>query len=358
MIRNLAGQSIGAQMVSAIDGSAFAGTVTVYITIDAGVQAIGTVGSGNCQSEGNGYYSYRPSAAETDGSLIAFTFVGTSAIPATIQVQTITEAQSNALALSTGPLASNAVRFMTIASDVAAMLNIVIDGEALSDAMANQARRFCNRMLSGWSQRGNLFIPIIARERFDLVANQGGPDNPYTIGNGGDFDTDRPSNQNSLVSANLILTATSPEVRVPLGIYTYQSYDANKIPDMSNSQPTGLYYNPTYQANLGSIYLWPVPDVNTNDLELFLQKSVAQFGDLTTVYYLPESAQDAITYQLALRMQGTWGKTLQQEDVRLAAETLGVFKRSNAKLSDLSNDAYLFSQGRRTIYNIQSGSGG
>lgn len=357
MIRNVAGQSIGGQLLSAVDGSNFTGTVTVYITIDAGTQTIGSVGGGNCQLEGQGFYTYRPSQAETDGAQIAFTFVGTNALTATVQVPTITEAQAAALALSTGPLATNAVRFSTIADDVAAMLNMVIAGESLSDGLANQARRFCNRMLSGWSQRGNLFIPIIQRERFDLVANQGGISNPYTIGNGGDFDTERPSNQNSIVAANLILTASSPEVRVPLGIYTDQAYDANQIPDQSNSQPTGLYYNPTYQANLGSIYLWPVPNVATNDLELFLQKSIAQFGDLTTVYYLPESAQDAITYQLALRMQGTWGKKLIPEDVRLAAETLGVYKRSNAKMSDLQNDMYMFSSGRRTLYNINVGNG-
>ena len=69
MIRNQAGQTIGAQMVNATTGAAFAGVVTVYVTLDAGTQAIGTVGSGICTSEGNGYYTYAPSAAETNGYL-------------------------------------------------------------------------------------------------------------------------------------------------------------------------------------------------------------------------------------------------------------------------------------------------
>lgn len=88
MLLNTASQSIGAQMITAADGTAFTGAVTVAVTIDSGTQATGTVGSGACAHEGNGYHSYRPSQAETNGAHIAFTFTGTGAIPATVQVFT------------------------------------------------------------------------------------------------------------------------------------------------------------------------------------------------------------------------------------------------------------------------------
>lgn len=87
MKKNVASQVIGAQMVSASDGSAFTGTVTVYVT-RAGAQLIGTVGSGVCVHEGNGFHTYAPSQAETNSDHIAFTFVGTGAVPATVQVYT------------------------------------------------------------------------------------------------------------------------------------------------------------------------------------------------------------------------------------------------------------------------------
>jgi hypothetical protein len=89
MIKNTAGQDVGAQIVDASDGSAFTGTVTVYITGDGGTQAIGTVGSGVCTHEGNGFHSYAPSQAETNYDHVAFTFVGTGAIPVTMQVYTV-----------------------------------------------------------------------------------------------------------------------------------------------------------------------------------------------------------------------------------------------------------------------------
>lgn len=88
MKKNVASQKIGCQMVSATDGSAFTGSVTVAVTVDAGTQATGSVGSGACTHEGNGYHTYAPAQAETNGDLVAFTFTGTGAVPATVQVYT------------------------------------------------------------------------------------------------------------------------------------------------------------------------------------------------------------------------------------------------------------------------------
>jgi len=91
--KNVASQVIAAEMVSVDDGSAFTGTVTVYVTGDGGSQAIGTVGSGVCTHEGNGLHTYQPSQAETNYTHIAFTFVGTGAVPVTIQVYTNVDTQ-------------------------------------------------------------------------------------------------------------------------------------------------------------------------------------------------------------------------------------------------------------------------
>lgn len=88
MKKNVASQKIGIQMVSATDGSAFTSAVTVAVTGDAGTQATGSVGSGACTHEGNGYHTYAPAQAETNYDLIAFTFTGTGAVPATVQVFT------------------------------------------------------------------------------------------------------------------------------------------------------------------------------------------------------------------------------------------------------------------------------
>lgn len=86
MKKNVSGQVIGAQLVSATDGSAFTGSVTVYVTGDGGVQATGAVGSGACVHEGNGFHTYAPAQAETNYDHVAFTFTGSGAVPVTVQV--------------------------------------------------------------------------------------------------------------------------------------------------------------------------------------------------------------------------------------------------------------------------------
>lgn len=116
MIRNTAGQAAGCQMTATADGSDFAGTVTVYITKDNGVQAIGSVGAGLCTNEGHGYYTYNPSQAETDAAEVAFTFVGTGAITKTRTYEPLTPAQAAAAGgvTPTGNLVSDLLDTMAI----------------------------------------------------------------------------------------------------------------------------------------------------------------------------------------------------------------------------------------------------
>lgn len=90
MRRNVAGQFVGAQINSKTDGSEITtGTVTAYVTGDAGTQAAGSVGSGACTHEGHGFWTYAPAQAETNYTHVAFTFVHTSGITATVQLYPI-----------------------------------------------------------------------------------------------------------------------------------------------------------------------------------------------------------------------------------------------------------------------------
>ncbi len=249
-----------------------------------------------------------------------------------------------------------AVTGLSLVRDAFGILNVFLPGESIPNDDGQFALRTMNRMIGGWSQRART-VPVIAREVFDLVANQGGPSNPYTIGDGGNFDTEKPPNQQSVVAASLILTASDPDVEVPLGIYTDDAYDAIQIKEQSNSQPTGLYYNPTYANDLGTIQLWPVPDIATNDLALYLQKPIVRFADLSTTYYLPEGYDDAIVYKLAQRLAGPYGKQLSDDDKQLGVNALALVMRSNTKLTDLRNDA-IWAGPRPTLYNLNTGTGG
>lgn len=87
MKKNTASQVVVAQLINKADGTpCTSGTTTCYVLGDGGTQATGSVGAGACTHEGNGLWSYAPAQAETNYDHVAFTFVNTAAVNATVQI--------------------------------------------------------------------------------------------------------------------------------------------------------------------------------------------------------------------------------------------------------------------------------
>lgn len=232
-------------------------------------------------------------------------------------------------------------------------IGVLGEGQTLDSAKAADGFRRLNLMIRSWSLQ-NLTIPVQVREVFDLVANKGGPDNPYTIGDGGNFDTERPPTQNALTGAGLILTNSSPEVEIPRAIYTDTMWQAIQVKDLASGGsgvPTAVYYNPTFP--LGKIYLWPVPssNENENDLALYLRKPLVAFADQTTSVNLPDGSEEAIEYNLAVRLCGPYSVPMDPDVRAMAKSSLAIFKRSNYHLIDLQIDPAMTAD-RRFGYNI------
>jgi hypothetical protein len=330
-LRNVAGQAIGAQMVSATDGSAFTGTVTVYITGDGGTQAIGTINSGVCVHEGNGYHSTTLTAAETNYDLIACTFIGTGAVPQTIQIVTQTVAT---LTPTTGPPATGAITALELITDAYAELNVFLPGESIPATDAQFARRSLNGLLGQLAQQ-HLTIPSTARIVVDLVSGQGGPDNPYTIGPGGDFDTIRPANAQSLKRVRLLYSDGVTEV--DLTCYTDQWWQALTQKTVSGTMPSAYSYDPTFTSGLGAIYLWPQATDITNQLVLYIDAPLSTFADLTTAYQLPPGYQDLLVFGLARRLAKPYGREVDADLLEKAASSLRVIKRSNVKYVEMTS---------------------
>lgn len=251
-----------------------------------------------------------------------------------------------------------AIRGLEIVGDAFAMLNMYLVGETVPPEHAEYARRSLNDLLGEFGVRSQ-FIPTIAPTRFPMILGKGTRYNPYTIGIGGDFNVAKPSNQLSIQGANLILTTPGPpnETRVPLAPFTDDGWSALPLPDLAGTQPTGFYYNPTFANDLGSFSLWPVPNNTVNDLEFFLQVGVPPFANLQTLYYIPDAWPRMLKYNLASDLQTFAGRELPAPAARVASSTRKLIMRTNLNMTDVANDA-MFSGGRSTGYNINSGQGG
>ena len=86
MKKNVATQFVGVQMITAADGTDFAGAVTCTVAKDGG--ALTASGGTGPTLQATGYYEYEPTQAETDADHIAFHFTGTGAISTSVQVYT------------------------------------------------------------------------------------------------------------------------------------------------------------------------------------------------------------------------------------------------------------------------------
>lgn len=220
--------------------------------------------------------------------------------------------------------------------------------QSMPAGLANQGLTTLNMMMGQWAiQVGTMPVRVI--ETFDLVSNQ----KIYTIGDGGDFDTTRPMR---LEGAALVLTQAQPdEVEVPLSLLSDDAYEAIQVKDLANNQPTCVWYQPA--SPLGKIYLWPVPNVDYNDLRLYFNQQLSEFDGLSTAYDLPPGYQEAIHYNLAKRFCGTkFGRPLTPEIQQQAATSLLMLKRNNIRPNDMPQD--IFTGNRRYGYNIQTGTGG
>lgn len=209
-----------------------------------------------------------------------------------------------------------------------------------------------NQLVNGL-QNQPLTIPFIKREVFSVVSGQ----STYTMGPGGNFNTDRPS---SLTGAGLLLPSTGATIgknEISIAPLTDDAYRAIHLKDLQSSMWTDYYFNPTYSGGLASVFLWPTPNSPVYTLALYWGQSLAEFADLTTTYSLPNGVRSVFRYSLAELLSPSYGKEWTVVLERLKNKAMANFKRQNFKLTDSPVDQAM-TRDRRGGYNIETGTGG
>lgn len=161
-------------------------------------------------------------------------------------------------------------------------LGVIQPGETPDAQSSQQGRVLLAEMVDSWNLQ-QLTVLVQNRTVYDLVANKGGPDDPYTIGPGGDFDTGTAPRPVEIRSANLLLNTTSPyPTEIPLAIITDDMYAAQPIKQLINLQPQSLYYQAS--VPLGQIQLWNIPNTSQNQLVLYTDLLTPQFVGGSVTY--------------------------------------------------------------------------
>lgn len=212
--------------------------------------------------------------------------------------------------------------------------------------LANEMARgflMMNSMIDGWNLQP-LTTLVNTRDVFDITADTAS----YTFGPSGTWviTGDRPS---QITDAYLLLNTADPPVEIPMALLTSTQYNAIAIKDLSSTQPTSVYFQPTNPN--GTVTLWPVPSITTNQLVLYWDAVFPQFSSVNASVQLPPGYDLAIVFNLAILLGLGW-RAMDPEIRRLAKQFLDQVKASNLRLNDLDIDPGLAPSGGG--YNILS----
>lgn len=200
-------------------------------------------------------------------------------------------------------------------------INSLAQGEVPSNDDASYCLKKLNRMLDEWAAE-NRYVYSKVFTAYPLTPNL----QPHTIGPSGATFTvsQRPVR---IENANIILNSTNPTTRIPLNLRDDDWWSKVRVPGVTSTTPTDLYYSPDWPN--GSIYLWPVPTA-AYEVEIETWTLLSQLPALTTVVNLPPGYLNAIVCSLAERICSAFGAQ--------PAATL-VMEAKNARVAIQGNNA-------------------
>lgn len=175
----------------------------------------------------------------------------------------------------------------------------------------------------------------------------------YTIGTGGEIDIVRPV---WIQNVGLILDTGSPVLtEVPRRLFTDDEWAETSQKTLGSGLLRGIWYDHDWQAGLGKIYPWPVPNVGTTQLVLYVPTVLTEFDDLATDYTFPPGYERAIRTNLAAELMPYYpNQNRDDEKIERQARTAMLrIKRANVRLQEVPIDRALTRRGRGTLTESQ-----
>lgn len=332
MIKNSPGQSVGAQMTNATTGADFTGTVTVFITIDAGVRTIGSVGGGICTHEGGGLHTYLPSQAETNGDVIDFQFSGTGALTVVREITTTTLAQTAALGQVTGTAANRGLTVTDLITRSLQDLNIVAAGDVPTpDDLALGFIRL-NDILDDLKNE-SLLVYTVTRTTWTITPNV----STYTIGTGATVNVMRPNSAQQIWDIGFIDTSVSPSLeRLFGGVMTEDQRENIPQKGLTGVMPVGWYYSPTFGASgFGTLVPWPVPTGTTLQGVIYTQTPVDEFNALTDTILVPPGYRRLFRNILTIEIAAAFEKQAPASVTEMVRQGRAKLAAQNLRMVDL-----------------------
>lgn len=217
------------------------------------------------------------------------------------------------------------------------LLGQIEPGEDPTDDESDDALEALNAMLSSW--RNERLMCYATQEESLTLANA---DASYTVGPGGDLDTDRPID---ILAAWVVDNNISYAVQ----LITDDQYAAIQDKTTASDWPDRLNYRPTMAT--GTIYVYPVPNA-TRTLKLLTRVPLDSLA-LSDTISLPPGWEDALAFNLAIAIAPEYQTEPAPTVIRNARETKAAIKVVNSQPVNAVTELAAMFSGYRP--NIESG---
>lgn len=217
------------------------------------------------------------------------------------------------------------------------LIGAIAPSESVSASEATDGLATLNRMLDSWSNENLVIYTLTAETPLTLTPGDG----TVTMGTSGDITT-RPMS----IEKALIRDGTTD---YNLRILTLDEYTRIGDKTTQSTLPTSIYDDGGYPQR--TLTLYPVPSA-AKSLVLYTKRAITQIATLDTSLSLPQGYEEALIYNLAMRLAPEYGKTPSELIFNTANETKASIKRKNFRPSLLRCDSALVSN---TTYDIMTG---
>jgi hypothetical protein len=234
-------------------------------------------------------------------------------------------------------------------------------GDVLAPDLLEQGRVTLDLLLDLWNLKPSAKYAT-SFQTFALLANH----SPHTIGASGADWTVATARPSRILKANLLLPSSTVPVRQKIDIITEDEFEALRVPTLSSTFPTQVYYEPDFP--LGNLFFYPIGDTVYNvelELETPLFAPIDASSDseaagdevLGDDVVLPQGYAAAVMFTLSEWLAASNGVTVDRKTEELARNARGtVFDANDRRVRIRTRDAGM-PRGRsrvRTSFNYHS----
>ena len=155
----------------------------------------------------------------------------------------------------------------------------------------------------------------------------------YTIGPGGDVDTERPVAVEQAIYIDSPNTTSYPLSLIP----TLEDWQRISVKQLNGNIPDAIHYETTFP--LGTLYVWPQP--SGGQIELTVKQPFPLYESVGDDLKLPPEYFAPLRFNLAKWICASFGSPLRPDISQLAASTLRQLKRVNTRIRQLQMPARL-----------------